>query len=100
MGQFGNQPDFATVVDTISAFPTTFYSTPKSVYIGAKTTAGSTASITVVPVGNTSYNPSTGVTTYTPVTFSGLSEGSFLPVIVLSVVSAVNLPVGSILLYR
>lgn len=99
MGQFGNQPDFATIVDTISA-ATTFYGTPKAVYIGAKTTPEALTSITVVPAGNTSYNPTTGVTTYTPVTFNGLNEGDFLPVMVISVVSAVNLPFTSILLYR
>lgn len=100
MGQFGNQPDFATTVDTISAFPTTFYGTPKAVYIGAKTTSGALTSITVVPAGNTSYDASTGTTTYNQVTFNGLNEGTFLPLMVISVVSAVNLPASSILLYR
>jgi hypothetical protein len=99
MGQFGNQPDFAAKVDTISG-ATTFYGDPKAVYIGAKTTSGTTASITVVPVGNTSYNSSTGVTTYTPVTFSGVNEGTFLPVMVIAVTAVSNLPYSSILLYK
>lgn len=99
MGQFGNQPDFATKVDTISA-ATTFYGDPKAVYIGAKTSSIATASITVVPAGNTSYNSSTGVTTYTPVTFTGVVEGSFLPVMVIAVTAVNNLPFSSILLYK
>jgi hypothetical protein len=99
MGQFGNQPDFATKVDTISA-ATTFYNNPKAVYIGAKTVSGTTASITVVPVGNISYDATTGTTTYTPVTFSGVNEGTFLPVMVISVTAVTNLPYSSILLYK
>lgn len=99
MSQFGNQPDFATKVDTISG-ATTFYGIPKAVYIGAKSVSGTTASITVVPSGNTSYDSTTGVTTYTPVTFSGVNEGTFLPVMVIAVTAVANLPYSSVLLYQ
>ncbi len=87
MGQYGNQPDFATQVDTISAFPTTGIQSA-AIYIGAVTNpALTTTSITVRPVGNSS-----------DVTFTGLTSGSFLPVIVTSITSAVNIPASSILL--
>ena len=88
MGQFGNQPDFAAISTTLSAFPTTV-SQPSAVYVGAFTAPLSAASITVRLVGNS-----------VDTTFSGLSEGSFLPIMVTSVTSAVNIPATSIILYR
>ena len=88
MGQFGNQPDFATASTTLSAFPTTA-TQPSAVYIGAFTAPLSAASITVRLVGNSA-----------DTTFSGLSEGTFLPIMVTSVTSAVNIPATSIILYR
>jgi hypothetical protein len=88
MGQYLNQPDFATAVDTISAFPTLGIK-PAAIYIGAITDPTLATSITVRPNGNT-----------TDVTFSGLASGMFLPVIVTQITSAVNIPVGSILLVR
>ena len=87
MGQFGNQPDFATKSTTLSAFPTTA-TTPSAVYIGAFTSALSAASITVRLVGDSA-----------DTTFSGLSQGTFMPIIVTSVTSAVNIPAASIILY-
>jgi len=33
MGQFGNQPDFATAVETVSAFPAK-PSKPSAIYVG------------------------------------------------------------------
>jgi hypothetical protein len=87
MGQYGNQPDFATKVDTIAAYPAENIKSA-AIYIGAVTDpALTTTSITVRPVGNS-----------TDVTFTGLTSGSFLPVIVTSITSAVNIPVGSVLL--
>lgn len=86
MGQYGNQPDFATTVGTVSAFPTTGINSA-AIYIGAITNSSLDATITVRPVGNT-----------TDVTFSGITSGSFLPVIVTSITSAVNIPASSILL--
>ena len=88
MGQFGNQPDFAAVSTTLSAFPTSV-SQPSAVYVGAFTVSASAASITVRLVGNSA-----------DTTFSGLSEGTFLPIMVTSVTSAVNVPAASIVLYR
>ena len=86
MGQYGNQPDFATKVDTVASLPLSNINSA-AIYIGAVTTEGQPTSITVRPVGNS-----------TDVTFSGLSSGGFLPVIVSKITSAVNIPAGSILL--
>lgn len=86
MGQYGNQPDFATAVGTIASLPATNIQSA-AIYIGVLTNESITASITVRPVGNTS-----------DVTFSGITSGSFLPVIVGSITSAVNIPNSSILL--
>ena len=88
MGQFGNQPDFAAISTTLSAFPTAA-SQPSAVYVGAFTVGGTVGSITVRLVGNS-----------VDTTFSGLSEGSFLPIMVTSVTGAVNIPATSIILYR
>ncbi len=75
MGQFGNQPDFGTGVETISAFPAT-PTKPSAIYIGIATVP---ATITVVCVDGTT------------ATFTGLTGGSFLPVIVKEITSAVNI---------
>tara|TARA_R110000868_G_scaffold22359_1_gene91763 strand:- start:342 stop:608 length:267 start_codon:yes stop_codon:yes gene_type:complete len=88
MGQYGNQPDFGTISQTLSAFPTTI-NDPSAVYIGAFTDAEVGASITVRLVGNS-----------TDTTFSGLNQGTFLPIVVTKVTSAVNIPAASIVLYR
>jgi hypothetical protein len=86
MGQYGNQPDFATKVDTVSSLPATNIKSA-AIYIGLLTDVLLDATITVRPVGNS-----------TDVTFSGLTSGTFIPVIVSSITSSTNIPVGSILL--
>jgi hypothetical protein len=87
MGQYGNQPDFATIVETVSALPMTGIQSG-AIYIGALTdTEADVTSITVRPVGNSE-----------DVTFSGISAGTFLPVIVTKITSAINIPESSILL--
>lgn len=88
MGQYGNQPDFATKVDTVAALPLSNIQSA-AIYIGAVATEGAVTSITVRPVGNSA-----------DVTFSGLAAGSFLPVIVSKITSSVNIPLPSILLIR
>lgn len=87
MGQFGNQPDFAVISKTLSAFPEQA-AQPSAVFIGAFTTSDSPASITVRLAGNN-----------TDTTFSGLNQGTFLPIVVTGVTSAVNIPASSIVLY-
>ena len=85
MGQFFNQPDFATSVETVTAIPATNID-QKAIYIGV---ADSDATLTVTPVGNS-----------TSVTFKGLTGGSFLPVIVTSIDSAVGILPADILLIK
>jgi len=87
MGQFGNQPDFATISETFTTFPKVAEQ-PSAVYIGAFT-LNEGASITVKLAGDSSNT-----------TFSGLKEGMFMPIMVTSVISAVNIPATSIILYR
>lgn len=89
MGQFGNQPDFASISTTLSTFPTSTINNPSAVYIGAFTAPLSPASITVRLVGDS-----------IDTTFSGLNQGTFMPIMVTSVTSAVNIPASSIILYR
>lgn len=85
MGQYQNQPDFASVVDTVLALPATGIKSA-AIYIG---TCDANATITVLPVGNTS-----------PVTFTGISSGSFLPVIVSQITAAVGILPENILLIK
>ena len=86
MGQYGNQPDFATKVDTVTSIPANGIKSA-AIYIGALTDPALDATITVMPVGNSA-----------SITFSGISGGSFLPVIVTSITASTNIPVESILL--
>ena len=60
MGQFGNQPEFATAVETVSAFPAK-PAKPSAIYIGV---VEAPATITVVCVDGNS------------VTFTGIGEAS------------------------
>ena len=86
MGQYGNQPDFATTVGTVSALPLGNIKSA-AIYIGAVVDPLLDTTITVRPVGNS-----------VDVTFSGLTSGTFLPVVVSSITSAVNITVENILL--
>jgi hypothetical protein len=86
MGQYGNQPDFATRVGTVSALPLENIKSA-AIYVGAVVDPLLNTTITVMPVGNT-----------TSVTFSGLTSGTFLPVIVSEIISATNVSVDNILL--
>ena len=89
MGQYGNQPDFATKVAILdgSEYPYKELNSA-AIYIGALTDPNlTTTSIEVMPVGNDDY-----------VTFTGITAGSFLPVIVTAIKNAVNIPRESILL--
>ena len=86
MGQYGNQPDFATTVGTVASLPLTDIKSA-AIYIGAVVDPLLNTTITVRPVGNT-----------TDVTFSGLTSGTFLPVIVSGITSATNVSAANILL--
>ena len=84
MGQFGNQPDFGTAIETVSAFPATPTS-PSAIYIG---TAVDPATITVVCVDGTS------------ATFTAITSGVFLPIMVKEITSAVGILASDILFVR
>jgi len=84
MGQFGNQPDFATAVETVSAFSAKPVK-PSAIYIGV---VEAPATITVVCVDGNS------------VTFTGIGEGSFLPVMVTEITSAVGILPADVLFIR
>jgi hypothetical protein len=86
MGQYGNQPDFATTVGTVDSLPLIGIKSA-AIYIGAVVDPLLDTTITVRPVGNS-----------VDVTFSGLTSGTFLPVVVSSITSAANITVGNILL--
>jgi hypothetical protein len=88
MGQYGNQPDFAVRSVTLSTFPETAPQ-PSAVYIGAFIVAADPASITVRLVGDSA-----------DTTFTGLNKGTFLPIIVTKVTTAVNIREEDIILYQ
>lgn len=85
MGQFFNQPDFATTVETVSAIPAENIK-QMAIYIGA---AEPDATITVTPIGNSS-----------SVTFKGIVGGSFLPVIITSIDAVTGILPADILLIK
>jgi len=86
MGTFGNQPEFATKVDAVVALPLENIKSG-AIYVGKILSASSDASITVRPVGNSA-----------DVTFSGITSGSFIPVIVSKITSSINIDNSSILI--
>jgi hypothetical protein len=86
MGQYGNQPDFGTIVEGISIdkdFP------PSAIFVGQLQEETLTCSLTVLPVGNSN-----------SVTFAGISAGTFLPIIITKVISITGVAEGEILVYR
>lgn len=84
MGQFLNQPEFATQIETISAFPAT-PTKSSAIYIGV---ASDPATITVLCVDGTT------------ATFTGIASGSFLPVMVKEITSVTGILPADILFIR
>ena len=86
MGQYGNQPDFGTIVlsrqDAGSPFP------PSAIYVGATTDNDGTASMTVTSVNGNVFE------------ITGISSGTFLPFIVTDINAISGTTSGDILLYR
>ena len=87
MGQYGNQPDFATKVDVLVGETPFENIKSAAVYIGDLINNNTTASILVMPVGNEDF-----------VEFTGITAGSFLPVIVKKIKSFSNISQENILL--
>jgi len=84
MGQFGNQPDFATnnikaIVPSDTIDGTTFLNS-SVIYIGDNTTLGN--ELKVIPAGTVGPTGSGLPTAAQAITFKGLGTGGFLPVTV------------------
>ena len=86
MGQYGNQPDFGTIVEGIT-METTF--PPSAIFVGQLLEETLTCSLRVLPVGNSE-----------DVTFTGISAGTFLPIIITKVISLTGVAEADILVYR
>ena len=89
MGQYGNQPDFGTIVEPLSAYNLEFNFPPSAIYIG-ETEDGNACSIEILPVGDTSRT----------VEITGIQPGTFLPIIAVQITSVSNIDKEKILLYR
>jgi len=87
MGQYGNQPDFATKVGILEGEAPHKNLNSAAIYIGELIDDTTTASITVLPMGNE-----------TTVLFTGITAGTFLPVIVREIKEYTNITKGNILL--
>jgi hypothetical protein len=90
MGQYGNQPDFGTIVTPLSAIGLDTQFPPSAIYIGQTTDNDGTATLTVQIVGN-----EPGSTTIT-----GISSGAILPFIVTAVKDKSGVDSNNIYLYR
>jgi hypothetical protein len=87
MGQYGNQPDFGTIVvdgDKVGSdlFP------PSAIYVGKAIAAGA-ISIEILPAGNDD-----------AITITGLQEGTFLPIVAVQFISCTNIIKENVLFYR
>ena len=89
MGQYGNQPDFGTIVsrlsDTSQPFP------PSAIYVGETGDNDGTATLTVQIVGN---EPNS------PITITGISSGAILPFIVTEITALAGVINDNVFLYR
>ena len=90
MGQYGNQPDFGTIVTTLAEIGLETPFPPSAIYIG-KIDSVALASLTVQIVGN-----EPGIDT----TISGISSGTILPFIVTQINDFSEVIAEEILLYR
>jgi hypothetical protein len=90
MGQYGNQPDFAVIMNDIAGYPKTKIN-QSAIYVGELASGFTQGKLTVTPAGQDSV-----------VTLTGIQPGSFLPVIVNKITSSPDnsIPFTSILLYN
>jgi hypothetical protein len=86
MGQYGNQPDFGTIVASLTDIGQPF--PPSAIYVGATTDNDGTASLQVVSVNGNTFE------------ITGISSGTFLPFIVTEITSREGVANDDILLYR
>lgn len=86
MGQYGNQPDFGTIVSAVvigESIP------PSAIFIGKLQDPTVPCRITVMPVGND-----------TEVTFTGLLNSTFMPIVVTKIISIEGIDVENVLVYQ
>jgi len=91
MGQYGNQPDFGTIVAVLEDIGLNVVFPPSAIYVGETNNNDGLASLEVQPVGN-----EPGDT----VIISGISNGTFLPIVVTEIIDKVGIDTNKILLYR
>jgi hypothetical protein len=91
MGQYGNQPDFGTIVVTLEDIGLNESFPPSAIYVGITDLNDGSAELIVQPVGN-----APGDT----VTITGISNGTFLPIVVTKITSKNGLDINNVLLYR
>jgi hypothetical protein len=87
MGQYGNQPDFGTIVTTgdkvgSDPFP------PSAIYVGKSLAAGG-VTIEVLPAGQED-----------KVAITGIQDGTFLPIVVTQLINVSNILADNVLFYR
>lgn len=89
MGQYGNQPDFGTIVvtaeDVVNPFP------PSAIYVGKTENNDGSTTLTVQPVGNAPGDTKT---------ITGIYDGTFLPIIITEITNKEAIDLKNILLYR
>jgi hypothetical protein len=91
MGQYGNQPDFGTIVVTLEDIGLNESFPPSAIYVGETTTNDGAATLEVQPVGN-----EPGDT----VIISGISNSTFLPIVVTKIIDKSGMDIDNVLLYR
>ena len=90
MGQYGNQPDFGTIVVTAeSAGPGPF--PPSAIYVGKTENNDGGTMLRVQPVGN-----ALGDT----IDITGIHDGTFLPIIITQITNKADVDLINVLLYR
>lgn len=90
MGQYGNQPDFGTIVTSLETIGTETLFPPSAIYIG-QTEDNAPVSIVVLPVGNAPTDL---------ITITAVQPGTFLPIIVVRIDSTPGVSKQNVLLYR
>ena len=86
MGQYGNQPDFGTIVSNLTDIGQPF--PPSAIYVGATTDNDGTASLDVLGINGNIFR------------ITGISSGTLLPFIVTDIISVSGTTNDDILLYR
>ncbi len=90
MGQYGNQPDFGTIVTSLEIVGTEKPFPPSAIYVG-QTEDNAPCTLYVLPVGN---DPADVIT------ITGVQPGTFLPIVVVRIDASPGVEKTNVLLYR